>query len=244
MQLAWLKTGHIRHGGRYENKNTTDGFHQLPNTNLDTYLAFAADSQCWKSLSIGWSHIWGVACWESEWPDIQMPKGPRYSMPVMTEAPDSLFIWTWLQRASHTEQQQQHSSLIWAALQLIEQGQIFKDRHRGSTPLSFWGWILRSARRIGGYCWLKQLDLYKWITRIIPRVESQISGMIWSSRGMRTENTQLKVISTLCTKDQRVSQRPFGPRAQLQMKKMIHYFHMWLVWLWKFIKLYQRKQGN
>lgn len=52
----------------------------------------------------------------------KMSKGPRYSMPVMSEAPDPLFIWTLLQRASHTEQQQQqHSSLIRAALQLIEQ---------------------------------------------------------------------------------------------------------------------------
>lgn len=127
--LAWLKTGHIRHGGRCENKNTTDGFHQPSNTNLDTYLAFAADSWCWKSLSIGWSYIWGiVACWESEWPDVQMPKGPLCSMPVMTEALDSLFIWTWLQRASHTQQQQQqHSSFIWAALQLIEQDIVRAD---------------------------------------------------------------------------------------------------------------------
>lgn len=65
----------------------------------------------------------------------------------------------------------------------------------------YWGWILRSALRIGGYCWLKQLNLYKWTTRIIPRVESQISGMIWSSGGMRTENTSLKAISALCTQD-------------------------------------------
>lgn len=220
MQLAWLETGHIRHGGRYENKNTADGFHQPSSTNLDTYLAFAADSWCWKSLSLSWSHIWGVgtlAWWESEWPDIRMPKGPHYSMPVMSEAPDSPFIWTLLQRASHTEQQQQHSSLVWAALQLIEQdiqGRTLRVRSSES-----WGWILRSALRIGRYCWLKQLDLYKWTTRIIPRVESQISGMIWSSNGMRTENTQLKAISTLCTKDQRVSQRSFGSRAQLQIKK-------------------------
>lgn len=104
MQLAWLETGHIRHGGRYENKNTTDGFHQPSSTNLDTYLAFAADSWCWKSLSLSWSHIWGVgtlAWWESEWPDIRMPKGPHYSMPVMSEAPDSPFIWTLLQSVPH-----------------------------------------------------------------------------------------------------------------------------------------------
>lgn len=88
MQLAWLKTGHIRHGGRYENKNTTDGFHQPSSTNLDTYLAFAADSWCWKSLSLSWSHIWGVgtlAWWESEWPDIRMPKGPHYSLHASDE---------------------------------------------------------------------------------------------------------------------------------------------------------------
>lgn len=131
-----------------------------------------------------------------------MPEGPRYSMLVMSEAPDSLFIWILLQRSSHMEQQrrqQQHSSLVQAAFKLIEQdiqGQTPRVRSSGS-----WGWILRSALGVSGYCWLKQLDLYKWTTRIIPRVESQISGMIWSCGGMRTENTQLKAISTLCTQD-------------------------------------------
>lgn len=92
-----------------------------------------------------------------------------------------------------------------------------RTRYTRTDTSESWGWILRSARRIGRYCWLKQLDLYKWTTRIIPRVESQISAMIWSSDGMRTENTQLKAISTLCTKDQRVSQRSFGFRAQFQI---------------------------
>lgn len=169
----------------------------------DTYLASATDSWCWKSLSLSSRHIWGdgsLAWWESEWPDIEMPMGPHYSMPMMSEAPGSLFIWTLLQGASHTKQRQrQHSSLIRAALQLIEQDT------QGQTPrvrcLESWGWILRSAPRIGGYCWLKQLNLYKWTTRIIPKVESQISGMIWSSKGMRTENTLLKAISTLFTQD-------------------------------------------
>lgn len=190
-----------------ENKITTDGFHQLSCTNLDTYLAPAADSWCWKSLSLSPSHIWGVgasAWWESEWRDIQMPEGPCYSMPVMSEAPDSLFIWILLQRSSHMEQQQrqrqqQHSTPVRAAFQLIEQdiqGQTQRVRSSGS-----WGWILRSALSVRGYCWLKQLNLYKWTTRIIPRVENQISGMIWSCGGMRTENTQLKAISTLCTQD-------------------------------------------
>lgn len=49
-----------------------------------------------------------------------------------------------------------------------------------------------SFEKIEGYCWLKQPDLLKWVTRLIPRAESQISGMIWSSRGMRTENIKLK----------------------------------------------------
>lgn len=48
-----------------------------------------------------------------------MPDGPRYTMSVMSEALDSLFIWTLLQRASHIEQK--HSSHVRAALQLIEQ---------------------------------------------------------------------------------------------------------------------------
>lgn len=150
-QLAWLNTGHRKQGVKYENKNTTDVFHQLSNTNLDTYLAFAADSWCWKSLSLSSSHGWGVgalAWWESEWPDIQMPERPCYSTPVMSEALDSLFIWTLLQRASHMEQQRQHSSLIQAAPQLIEQD------IQGQTPRfcssESWGWILRSALRIGG----------------------------------------------------------------------------------------------
>lgn len=133
-------------GQKYENKNTTDGFHQLSNTNFDTYLAFAADSWCWKSLSLCSSHIWGVgalAWWESEWPDVQMPKGPHYSMPVMSEGPDPLFIWTLLQRASHTEPQRRHSCLIRAALQLIEQDiQGQTQRVRSSES---WGRILRSA---------------------------------------------------------------------------------------------------
>ncbi len=212
MVKSWAQK--TRRGQKHENKNTTDGFHQLSNTNLDTYLAFAADSWCWKSLSLSSSHTWGVgalAWWESEWPDIQMPKGPRYSMPVMSEAPDSLFIWTLLQRASHTERQQ-HSSLIRAAIQLIGwdiQGQAPRVRSSES-----WGWILRSALRRGGYCWLKQLDLYKWTTRIIPRVESQISGMIWSSGGMRTENTAKSNINTMHPRH-RVSQRSFSSRAQL-----------------------------
>lgn len=114
--MAKVLAQKTQRGQKYENKNTTDGFHQLSNTNLDTYLAFAADSWCWRSLSLSSRHIWSVgavAWWESEWPDIQMPKRPRYFTPVMSEAPDSLFIWTLLQRASHTErQQQQHSSLI------------------------------------------------------------------------------------------------------------------------------------
>lgn len=161
-----------------------------------------------------------------------MPKGLCYSLPVMSEAPDSLFIWTLLQRASHTEQQQQHSSLIRAPLQLIEQdihGQTQRVRSSES-----WGWILRSALRIGGYCWLKQLDPYKWTTRIIPRVESQISGMIWSSRGMRTENTQLKAISTLCTQDTEQAKDHSALELSFRRKKKIHCFHMWLIWLGRF----------
>lgn len=182
-------------GQKYENKNTTDGFHSHCNTNSDTYLAFASV----ESLSLSFTHIWCVgalAWWESEWPDIQMPRRSCYSMPVMSEALDCLFIWTSLQRASHMEQ---HSSLNRTALQLIEQdiqGQTWWVHSSES-----WGWILRSALRVRGYCWLKQPNLYKWTTTIIPKAESQISGMIWSSGGMRTENTLLQAISTLCTQD-------------------------------------------
>lgn len=205
----------IWRGQKYENTNTTDGFHQLSNTNLDTYLAYAADSWCWKTLSLSSSHIWGVgalAWWESEWPDILMPKGPRYFMPVMSEAPDSLFIWTLLQRDSHTEQQQ-HSSLTQAALQLIEpdmQGQTPRVRSSES-----WGWILRSALRIRGYCWLKQLDPYKWTTRIIPIVlESDFWDDLIKRRYAYRKHSAKSNINTMHPR-RRVSQRSFSSKAQL-----------------------------
>lgn len=87
------------------------------------FLAFAADSWCWKSLSLSFTRIWdvGALTWrESELPDIQMPMGPRCFMPALSEAPDSLFIWTLLlQRASHSRP---------AALQLMEPDM------RGQTP--------------------------------------------------------------------------------------------------------------
>lgn len=150
--------------------------------------------------------------WVTRYTNVRGPSLPLASDEWGTGLP----IYLNLSPEQQQQQWQQLSSIIWAALQLMKQDT--EERPPRVCSSESRAWILRPALRIRGYCWLKQLSLYKWTTRIIPRVESQISGMIWSSTGMRTENTQLKAISTLCTKDQRVSQRSFGSRSQPETK--------------------------
>lgn len=48
-----------------------------------------------------------------------------------------------------------------------------------------------SIQNIGGYCWPEKLNLQDLTALITPIVECQISGMIWLSGGMRTENSLL-----------------------------------------------------
>lgn len=140
--------------GNMKNKNTTDGFHQLSKTCLThiwlwleipgverAYLSALVISGGCRCISAvrKWVTSEAYECWRGL---AVLHAGDEWGTGLR------IYLDFAAERAPHTEQRQRHSSLIRAALQLIEQD------IQGQTPRvrssESWGWILRSAPRAGG----------------------------------------------------------------------------------------------
>lgn len=110
VQLAWLQTGHWKHAGVRNMKTKMPQMVFInTNTTSDAYLAFAADSWCWKSLSLSSSCIWGYLYFSVMRTRVtrlpEMPRGPHCSS-ASDEWGNGLPIYLdfGLQRPSRTEQ--------------------------------------------------------------------------------------------------------------------------------------------
>lgn len=110
-------------------------------------------------------HIWGLGFYSTmrKWVTRRPNAYRARPLHVSDEWRRGLHIYLAAAAERERELPTEHVSLIRAPLQLIEADT------RGRTPRVCssepWGEIMRTER----YCWLKQLNGYKWTTRIIPR---------------------------------------------------------------------------
>lgn len=127
-----------------ETKNATDGFHQhLTPTRTHIWLTpqIPSAERAYRSASV----IFGVGAlgswWESEWAGTDMTRGSVCSVPMMSEAKNTLFIWTYCRGLPTLSSS---SSIPLSSRQIVK------------------GPVLREVLRIGCCCWLKLKNIPSW----------------------------------------------------------------------------------
>lgn len=198
-QIVWMTTL------KNKIKRTPYGFHQHCSTSLDTYLAFSLQrpfvERAYFSAGVD-------ICRENE----------SLHMLTAQRAPAHCATDEWGTRPLIYLNLQQHSWLKWSRSPANGGIQCRTapwspdveslDQRRGSVDIVGWN----------------SFKHFKRTTRITTRVKSQISGTIWSGRGMRTENTRLKATSTILHQNPESRPEIIWLRALLHIGRIPRFF--------------------